>query len=121
MDPVLYDKKVIADLDGILSASVQILDTVKAAMALEKVDAGVINHLQDLREGLVEQLASYDRGLFIPEEKRVALADREDEATDLLGKLQRDDQTYECPEFRRLRQSGLVARIKLLEMAESGT
>ena len=121
MDTVVYDEKVIADLDGILSASADLMQHVKQAMALSTVTAGDINLLLDLRDDLVKQLADYDRGLYIPEDKRVAIADKEDEATELLGNLQRDDQTYECPEFRRLRSKGLVARLRLLEMAESGT
>lgn len=119
MNEVHYDKTMIGQLDGILSASTEVLETVRAAMALDKATAETVEHLLALREGLCLYLGEYDRGNFIPEDKRAALAEKEDEATDLLGQLQRDDQTYECPEFRQHRSTSLAARLRILESTGS--
>lgn len=119
MQPVIYDDKFIEDLDGILAASAHALGVFKKAMALDEMDSDYIDALLALREDLGAQLSAYDRGLYIPEDKRVALADHEDDATTLLGKLQRDHQDYESHEIRGLRHRGLVARLRLLEMSES--
>jgi len=117
---VRYSKKRNEEADSIIASSVSLIEHVKAAMAAQRATPEVVEHLLSLREGLCLYLGDHDRGEYLEEERKIALIEQEDEATDLLGQLQRDDQTYEHPEIRALRTRSLMARLRIAE-SETGT
>ncbi len=119
MTPVRYNKAMINEIDGILKASAEVIEHVKAAMAESRVTHQTIEHLLALREDLAVQLSQYDRGVYVPDDMREQLHDHEHEATDMLLDLQLDHQSWESPAIRRARDRTLSARLRILESADS--
>ena len=110
-----YEKKIIDDIPHILAASAAVIERVREVMALHKTNPTIIDHLLTLREDLAMYLAQFDAGIHLPEDKIIDLEEQEDQATRLLGELERDDHDYEHPEIRRLRSVSLGARLRMME------
>ncbi len=110
---VVYDKKMLAQLDGILKCAVDVLDDAREKMAVAgDLPTADVDTLLAMRDEMAMRLARFEAGLYVPPEKLYVVADIEDDATDILDQLGHDVPDYECPEFRQHRQKALEAFLR---------
>ena len=110
---VVYDKKMLAQLDGIIKCAVDVLDDAREKMAVAgDLPTAEIDTLLAMRDEMAMRLARFEAGLYVPPEKLDVVADIEDNATDILDRLGHDRPDYECPEFRRHRERAIQALLK---------
>lgn len=113
MGPVIYDRQMLRQLDGILKGAAEVLDYAREKMAVAgDIPSNDVETLLAMRGEMAMRLARFDAGLYIPPEKLDAVADIEDEASDMLGALGLDRPDYECKEFRECRERALAALVR---------
>ncbi len=110
---VVYDKKMLAQLDGILRGAAIVLEDAREKMAVagDLPTADVVTLLA-MRDEMAMRLARFEAGLYVPPEKLIMAANIEDDATDILDQLGHDQPDYECPEFRQHRERAIQALLK---------
>ena len=117
MIPVIYDRQMLRQLDGILQGAAEVLDYAREKMAVAgDLPTTDIETLLAMRDEMAMRLARFEAGTYIPPEKLGVVLDMEDDATDLLDQLGHDHPDYECPEFRASRQRAIQALLR-----QSGT
>jgi hypothetical protein len=117
---VVYDKEMLASLDGILRCAAEVLEKARKSMAVAgDMPSDDVDTLLAMRDEMAMRLARYDgdpeqgsKGIYLPPDQLLMVADIEDDATDILDALGHDQPDYECPEFRRHRERAIQALLK---------
>ncbi len=113
MQAVIYDKKMLASLDGLIKCAAEVLDAAREKMALAgDMPTSAAETLLAMRDEMAMRLAHFEAGLYVPPEKLDMVAELEDDATDILNALGHDLPDYECPEFRQHRERAIQALLK---------
>ncbi len=123
MQAVVYDKKLVASLDQLLRCAAEVLDKAREKMAVAgDMPSADVDTLLAMRDEMAMRLARYDgdpspgphqgKGMYLPPDQFLMVADMEDDATDILDALGHDQPDYECPEFRQHRERAIQALLK---------